>query len=145
MVIEGLKKARIVDLYETKRWSDCTFIIGDKKLLAHKLMLALGSSVFEQMFFGSLASSEVEITDADPDSFRQMLGFIYTDAVEFESVANAWDIYTIATKYFIQDLKKACLSYIESNMGENLHITRPIIVDDGKLLLFLGIKSFDSN
>lgn len=132
MVIEGLKKTRIIDLYKTQRWSDCTFIIGDQKLSAHKLMLAFSSPVFEQMFFGSLASSEVEITDADPDSFRQMLEFIYTDAVEFKSVANAWDVYTIATKYFIHDLKKACLYYVERNLGKCYTYLFKIIIS-GKL------------
>ncbi|KAF5273587.1 hypothetical protein FQR65_LT04585, partial [Abscondita terminalis] len=85
-------------------------------IAAHKLILSYTSPVFKSMFYGSLASPEINISDIDSKDFDQMLQFIYTEKVLISSVSNAWSLLYISQKYFINNLKKICADYIHSNL-----------------------------
>jgi len=63
-------------LYEQKSMADVTFNFpGSDPIRAHKLILGMRSSVFEAMFYGSMASTdgEVTITDIERPIFDLML------------------------------------------------------------------------
>lgn len=72
-------------LLETGQWSDCKFIVGQEPhqqtLEAHKLFLAMSSPVFEAMFFGGIPEKNdvIPIRDVQPEAFKAMLEYIYTD------------------------------------------------------------------
>ena len=71
---------QLQEMFENMPLSDVTFIIGDKKVAAHKAILAMRSSVFAAMFHHptkKVLSSQVEVNDIDPDVFQELLRFIY--------------------------------------------------------------------
>ncbi|KAI4382813.1 hypothetical protein MLD38_008726 [Melastoma candidum] len=74
---QGLK-----NLLESEVGSDVTFVVGDEKFRAHKLILAARSHVFRAQFFGLIGDrniEEVAVEDVEPSIFKAMLQFIYTD------------------------------------------------------------------
>lgn len=68
-------------ILEREIWHDIKFLVGDpstcaETLSAHKLILAMSSTVFEAMLFGPLSNSQdeiIEIPDVDPHAFGLML------------------------------------------------------------------------
>lgn len=99
------------DLFETKMDTDVTFIVGEKKFPAHKLVLMIRSPVFRAMLSSSVRASKehvINIPDICPDMFNKLLEFIYTDRVaDLDAVAE--DLVELADKYQVQTLKQVCL------------------------------------
>lgn len=66
-------------LFMNELMSDIHFLVGKKeeqmRVPAHKYVLAISSSVFYAMFYGSLAENqkEIEIPDVEPKAFIAML------------------------------------------------------------------------
>ena len=62
-------------LVNNKKFSDVKFLVGDEIIYGHKLILALGSPVFENAFFGELKENqnEIEILDLPPVGFLKMI------------------------------------------------------------------------
>uniref|UniRef100_A0A1B6H096 BTB domain-containing protein n=1 Tax=Cuerna arida TaxID=1464854 RepID=A0A1B6H096_9HEMI len=109
-------------LFVSQDLSDCEFLVGTAKVKipSHKLFLAMSSPVFYAMFFGEMAEREsVEIKDIEPDAFKGMLQYIYTDQVEFESCAHACAVYSAATKYLLPYLEEYCIKYLLGNITAN--------------------------
>ena len=83
---------------------------------AHKLLLAVTSSVFEGMFFGPLASDlrEVRIDDVKPAGFRRLIHFIYNSRClswKIDDPEEWWFILEAANKYMnsrLVDQVRAC-------------------------------------
>lgn len=111
------KLQKLTQLLKTHEWSDCVFIIDNEKVPAHKLILAYTSPVFEMMFYGNLASSEVEITDIDAKDFKVMLEYVYTNRIKLESIPQAWNLIYIGQKYFLNDMIDQCVNYISNNLN----------------------------
>ncbi|XP_055351484.1 TD and POZ domain-containing protein 3-like [Paramacrobiotus metropolitanus] len=69
---------------------------------AHKNILAMRSSVFRAMFYGSLPENcavPIDIPDIIPDAFANMLNYIYTDKAENLNADNVCDTMNCADKY----------------------------------------------
>ncbi|TRZ22199.1 hypothetical protein HGM15179_004905 [Zosterops borbonicus] len=69
------------NLWETTRFTDCSFYVGGQEFKAHKSVLAARSPVFNAMFEHEMEESKknrVEINDVDPEVFKEMMRFIYT-------------------------------------------------------------------
>ena len=65
--------------------TDVTFQVGTRTFTAHKFVLAARSQVFEAMLGIDMIESRagrIEIDDVDPDTFRQLLYFLYTGRLE---------------------------------------------------------------
>lgn len=66
-------------LFESGKWADCNFLIGNDDnqqiVPGHKLILAMASPVFEAMFYGGLAEKNdpIPILDVQPDAFRAII------------------------------------------------------------------------
>lgn len=105
-------------LLETGQWSDCKFIVGQEPhqqtLEAHKLFLAMSSPVFEAMFFGGIPEKNdvIPIRDVQPEAFKAMLEYIYTDRVSLSSIELAYEICYCAKKYMIPSLVEKCKMYL---------------------------------
>lgn len=110
------KKEKLKYLLKTQDHADCTFICGAERISAHKLILACSSPVFELMFFGKMAATEVELPDIHPDDFRKMLEYVYTDYIEIKSVQTAWSLIYISQKYFLSDLLESCVDFVKANL-----------------------------
>jgi len=92
--------------YDQQLWTDVRFILSDgSSVQAHKLVLAITSSVFEGMFFGPLADRnlrEVKVEDVKPVGFKRLLQFIYNSRClswKMEDPEEWWHILEAANKY----------------------------------------------
>lgn len=105
-------------LLETGQWSDCKFIVGQEPhqetLKGHKLFLAMSSPVFEAMFYGGMAEKNdpIQIRDVQPDAFKALLEYIYTDRVNLGSFELACELCYCAKKYMLPSLVEECMQYL---------------------------------
>lgn len=117
--VENYKTQKLAQILNTHEWCDCTFIVENQKIPAHKLILAYTSPVFEVMLYGKMSSSEIVIPDVKVHIFKSMLEYIYTDNLNIESVSDAWELIYISHKYFLKDLLDISVEYIEDNLCIN--------------------------
>jgi len=103
---ECLLPALVGKFYDQQSYTDVSFVLADGSTVqAHKLMLAITSSVFEGMFFGPLADKglkEVKVEDVKPSGFRRLLHFIYNSRClswKIEDPEEWWHILEAANKY----------------------------------------------
>nr|CAD7265618.1 unnamed protein product [Timema shepardi] len=105
-------------LLDTAQWSDCKFIVGtephQKIFGGHKLFLAMSSPVFEAMFYGGMAEKNdpISILDVQPDAFKALLEYIYTDSINLQSFDQACELCYVAKKYMLPHLVKECTDYL---------------------------------
>lgn len=110
-------------LLESGQWSDCKFIVGQEPqqqiLEGHKLFLAMSSPVFEAMFYGSMAekSDPIPIRDVQPEAFKTLLEYIYTDHIDLESFELACELCYCAKKYMLPYLVEECTKYLWSDLS----------------------------
>ncbi|CAN6318447.1 unnamed protein product [Urochloa humidicola] len=100
--------------------ADVRFRVDGKDFAAHRYVLAVRSPVFQAELFGAMkeASSSVEIRDMRADVFRNLLHFIYTDALpepeesserdEEEEALMAQHLLVAADRYGMERLKLIC-------------------------------------
>nr|CAI5861168.1 unnamed protein product [Callosobruchus analis] len=120
----GYQQNALKTFFTEEKYTDCTFIFGDVEIKAHKFMLACSSPVFESMFYGIMAQNTVKVKDVNLENFREALEFIYFDTINISSQEHAWDLYSIASIYLIEDLLEVCLNYIHANLSiSNLLLT----------------------
>lgn len=113
-------KSRGKDIFESNRLSDCEFCFTEpgeptKIVSANRAILALSSSVFETMFYGSLPESNtkpVKIEDIDYDAFKTFLQYIYTRELHLESIDEAIKLFYAARKYDVCDIEDICEAYL---------------------------------
>lgn len=108
-------------LLETNLWSDCRFIVGlephQQVLEGHKLFLAMSSPVFEAMFFGGMAEKDpISIQDVQPEAFKALLEYIYTDKINLNSFDQACELCYAAKKYMLPHLVEECTKFIWSDL-----------------------------
>ena len=116
-------------IFNNDLFSDVKFVVGKKdsesrrgkrrKLVipAHKLVLAIGSPVFEAMFYGKLAetSDSIELPDCDYDSLLELLQFMYSDEVNLNG-SNVMGVLYLAKKYMVPSLAEQCIEYLEDDV-----------------------------
>ena len=69
---------------------------------AHKLVLSIGSPVFEAMFYGKLAetSDVIELPDCEYDSLLELFRYMYSDEVNLNG-SNVMGVLYLAKKYMV--------------------------------------------
>ncbi|CAL4991274.1 unnamed protein product [Urochloa decumbens] len=120
----------LANLLETQVGADVTFDVGGELFKAHRAVLATRSTVFMAELFGNMkekAASCVKIDDVDPNAFRAMLHFIYTDSLpkieDGDMMVMAQHLLVTADKYNLERLKLICedklCTYIDSKTVVN--------------------------
>ncbi|KAG8192315.1 hypothetical protein JTE90_002136 [Oedothorax gibbosus] len=107
-------------LYENKMFSDFTLKVGNEELKVHKLILCARSTVFNSMLTTDMKESIthcLEITDFDPHVVKAMLQYIYCGQVEEIIPDLGIQLYSIADKYNLQDLKNICVKFLLKNLN----------------------------
>ncbi|CAL5011200.1 unnamed protein product [Urochloa decumbens] len=109
----------LAKLLETKEEADVTFSVDGEVFAAHAIVLGMRSSVFKAEFYGPLREQRdqrITIKDIQPDVFRALLHFIYTDSMlpsmddldreEWKELIQ--QLLVAADRYDVQGLKSVC-------------------------------------
>ncbi|CAL5054298.1 unnamed protein product [Urochloa decumbens] len=108
------------ELWRSKRGTDVTFLVAGEDIAAHKCVLAARSPVFMAELFGDMketASRSVVIEDMEPEVFKALVQFIYTDTspLELEQTGQEEDagmmaqhLIAAADRYGMERLKLIC-------------------------------------
>lgn len=109
------------DLFSSKKSCDVVIKVKDKQFHAHKSVLTARSSVFGLLFWNQHDQKEKEISvisidDCDPDSFLVFLKYLYTGKAENVTSRIVLQLYCIADKYCVQELKSFCVTSMLKNL-----------------------------
>ena len=131
MKLEKYKTMRekIKVMLNNHRCSDVKFLVresvddvsGRKQVLpAHRFVLAIGSPVFEAMFYGDLAETKdtIELPDCDYGSLLELFRFMYSDEVNL-SGSNVMGVLYLAKKYVVSSLSDECTEYLKENLDSS--------------------------
>ena len=94
---------------------------------AHKFILAIGSPVFEAMFYGELAETKdtIELPDCDNESLLELFRYMYSDEVNL-SGSNVMGVLYLAKKYMLPSLTDKCMEYLKEKLDpSNVFIILP--------------------
>ena len=109
---------------------------SDKKVFAHKYVLATSSAVFYAMFYGELAEkNSVHLKDTNEEGLQEFLRFLYTDECNL-STDNAVFVLYLAKKYIVPSLAQKCIEFLEANLRVENAVTvvqQAIQFDEKKL------------
>ena len=103
------------------RLSDVKFVATKSEskqvIPAHKFILAIGSPVFEAMFYGELAETidTIELPDCDYESLLELFRYMYSDEVNL-SGSNVMGVLYLAKKYIVPLLADKCAKYLQENL-----------------------------
>jgi len=79
------------------------FVVGDKKIAAHKVILASHSNYFNKMFIGNFKDSEIlEVKNVEitPNSLELLLDFLYTSQLKIND-SNVQVIYVVILVQYV--------------------------------------------
>lgn len=116
-------KQRGAHLLKTGQWADCHFLVGAEPhqtlMPGHKLLLAMASPVFDAMFNGGLPEKNdpIPILDVQPDAFRALLEYIYTDTITIPSMDKACELCYVAKKYMLPYVVERCTQFLWSDLS----------------------------
>uniref|UniRef100_A0A0K0FGG1 Speckle-type POZ protein (inferred by orthology to a human protein) n=1 Tax=Strongyloides venezuelensis TaxID=75913 RepID=A0A0K0FGG1_STRVS len=119
-------------MYESELFTDCVIVVGNKEFKAHKCILGQHSEVFRSMLNqGDMTEGKdgvVYINDANYESFRALLNFIYTGSTSgIEDFAD--DVLMVADKYAVLPLKEHCEQLLAKNINVR-NVTRLLTFAD---------------
>ena len=103
------------------RLSDVKFVAAKSEstqvIPAHKFILAIGSPVFEAMFYGELAETKdtIELPDCDNESLLELFRYMYSDEVNL-SGSNVMGVLYLAKKYIVPSLTNKCAEYLKEKL-----------------------------
>jgi speckle-type POZ protein len=105
---------------------DVRFSVGGETFAAHKVVLAMRSPVFKAELFGRMREAKeqlVTIEEMQPEVFRTLLHFIYTDSLpDMDGSEGDADremiqhLLVAADRYAVDRLKLVCQSILRNNL-----------------------------
>ena len=112
-------------MFNNDLFSDVKFVVQkvigeseDSQMIpAHKLLLSIGSPVFEAMFYGELGETtdSIELPDCEYDSLLEFFRFLYSDEVDLNG-SNVMGVLYSAKKYMVPTLADKCMEYLQDNL-----------------------------
>jgi len=100
-------------LYESRAFCDFTIVCSDgKEIPTHRLVLAANSPVLKTMLQTQMIESitnKMTLDDINSEVMEEVLMFLYGRNIEHFSFKNFKDIYYVAEKYQIVNLKDNCI------------------------------------
>ncbi|KAJ3672972.1 hypothetical protein LUZ60_006346 [Juncus effusus] len=114
-------------IFEGGDMTNVTFEVEGESFAAHRVVLALRSPVFKAELFGSMAESgsklkSIMIKDMQPDVFKSLLNFIYTDSLpkindKKAEIIMAQHLLVAADRYAVEGLKLMCEDKLCDNVS----------------------------
>jgi len=89
--------------------TDVILLVGSNKIHCHRLILGIGSKVFERMFASNMKESksqEIELKEVDLETITSLISFIYQDKIEDEKITP--DLLATADRFEVLRLKNIC-------------------------------------
>lgn len=116
----GLSVELTKKLFMDEETADVYFVFetdtDQRRIAAHKIILAKGSSVFQQMFYGVLKESgDVKIVDSSVEGFQEFLQFFYLENVGLTMV-NIDNVMNLATKYNVNECLDVCDDFLVQHL-----------------------------
>ena len=113
----------MLDLYAESRNADITLVVGGEKIKAHKSILVARSTYFQNLFdpnsnWKESRADEI-VLDEDPVAFKEALKFLYSGMPDEKLKKSAIEVFPIADKYCLDELKEFCLPAIRENLSAN--------------------------
>lgn len=145
-------KERFAFLFNNTILSDVQFVVGrgddEQNIPAHKFVLAVGSSVFDTMFNGHLASRQqvIHLPDVEPQAFLALLSFLYSDEVQIGPHSVMTVLYT-AKKYDVPALERHCVEFLKVHLSPDnafMLLTQARLFDEPQLAA-LCLKTIDKS
>lgn len=123
-------KGQQKELWESGKFSDFTIIAEDKEFKAYKFVLASSSSVFAAMFESETIEGQLKVITIEGFSARAIKDFItFLHTREPPGEINAMEVFALASKYNVDQLKTISLNMILKNINE---LNAIYIMDLGK-------------
>nr|XP_032629777.1 kelch-like protein 7 [Chelonoidis abingdonii] len=101
-----------------KTLCDVILMVQERKIPAHRVVLASASHFFNLMFTTNMLESksfEVELKDAEPDIIEQLVEFAYTARISVNS-NNVQSLLDAANQYQIEPVKKMCVDFLKEQV-----------------------------
>ncbi|KAJ6666596.1 hypothetical protein lerEdw1_020319 [Lerista edwardsae] len=115
------------NMRKQKTLCDVILMVQERKIPAHRVVLASASHFFNLMFTNNSALSliaanmiesksfEVELKDAEPDIIEQLVEFAYTARISVNS-NNVQSLLDAANQYQIEPVKKMCVDFLKEQV-----------------------------
>ncbi|KAL0619368.1 Kelch-like protein 7, partial [Plecturocebus cupreus] len=136
-----------------KTLCDVILMVQERKIPAHRVVLAAASHFFNLMFTTNMLESksfEVELKDAEPDIIEQLVEFAYTARISVNS-NNVQSLLDAANQYQIEPVKKMCVDFLKEQvdasncLGKKYQIPVSLILLPGARLECSGTISAHRN
>ncbi|KAJ7396269.1 hypothetical protein BTVI_146770 [Pitangus sulphuratus] len=106
------------NMRKQKTLCDVILMVQERKIPAHRVVLASASHFFNLMFTTNMIESksfEVELKDAEPDIIEQLVEFAYTARISVNS-NNVQSLLDAANQYQIEPVKKMCVDFLKEQV-----------------------------
>jgi len=116
---EGRMVEDMTSFFESAELCDVVLVAGERKVKAHRAILAARSKVFRAMFKKGTREAEaraVAIEGMEGDTLAELVGYIYTGKAG-GLPANALELMAAADMYELQELKSICAEEVLSNIS----------------------------
>lgn len=119
-------------LLKNNIFSDITIKCKDRLFKAHRVILALRSSYFNEKFSNEPNNSEIEIDDLESDQFEALGRYIYTNKLpdDFENSAKDWMV--IGHKFGVSDLLKYAEYFVKKEIALENCLTQLVSAEENK-------------
>ena len=114
-------------LLDNDLYTDVTFVVEGKRLKAHRIVLALKSDVFHNMFSSQKDETTFTITDTTFPAFQELLNYVYTNKCNAVSVDTTIRLLGLAEQYHFKELKKACLNHVMKKLSPDTAVEALIV------------------
>lgn len=110
----------LLKIFLNAEGTDVTITVQEKMFKAHKHVLKARSDYFRALFESGMEESrtnEVDIEDADPESFECFLEFLYSGVPPSNQNVAFWDLLALADRFGAFALKDMCEAAIISDLS----------------------------
>ncbi|XP_028403321.1 kelch-like protein 8 [Dendronephthya gigantea] len=136
---------KMEDLFSSGELFDVTLIVGEKKIKAHRIVLASVSPYFKAMFTNRMSESSqdvITIKDVEEDVFLLLIRFIYSHRIMI-CVDNVQSLLQCANILQIDSVVNACCDFIYSHLSiSNCLSVRDFVDFNGCVKLVRKVDAF---
>lgn len=97
---------------------DVVLVVGERRIMAHRLVLAASSPYFHAMFTSELLESrqrEVTLKQVDPDAMEMLVDFAYTASIEVNE-ENVQTLLPASSLLQLNNVRIACCEFLKKQL-----------------------------